>query len=181
MSREIFIKSEISLPVHGNDPENDTAMADSEEEQTLYTGSWRKLTYRQPARSTNLFYGEAAPDIANTLFRAGYIESWGRGTIKMINECQKHHLPAPRYYFDLSGFVAEFFTYTEIYLKEQGLREELIKIILYVQAQGRINNSAVQQLCKVSKATATRYHSELEREKYLHKTGITRARTGYTL
>jgi hypothetical protein len=40
-----------------------------------------------------------------------------------------------------------------------------------VQAQGRINNSAVQQLCKVSKATATRYLSELEKEKYLHKTG----------
>jgi ATP-dependent DNA helicase RecG len=50
-----------------------------------------------------------------------------------------------------------------------------------VQAQGRINNSAVQQLCQVSKATATRYLSELEKENYLHKTGITGAGTGYTL
>lgn len=132
------------------------------------------LTRKHPSKPFN-------PDIANTLFRAGYIESWGRGTIKMINECKKHHLPAPRYYFDLSGFVVEFFTYTESYLKERGLREELIKIILYVQAQGHINNSTVQQLCKVSKATATRYLSELEKEKYLYKKGVTGAGTEYTL
>ena len=90
-------------------------------------------------------------------------------------------ITSARYYFDLSGFVVEFLTYTEIYLKEQGLREELIRSILYVQAQGCINNSAVQQLCKVSKATATRYLFELEKKKYLHKAGITGAGTGYTL
>lgn len=27
------------------------------------------------------------PDIANALFRSGYIESWGRGTLNMIKEC----------------------------------------------------------------------------------------------
>ncbi|WP_052733091.1 ATP-binding protein [Hymenobacter terrenus] len=30
------------------------------------------------------------PDVANSLFRAGYIESWGRGTLKMITECRWH-------------------------------------------------------------------------------------------
>ncbi len=61
------------------------------------------------------------------------------------------------------------------------MKEELIKIILYVQENGRINNSGVRQLCGVSKPTATRYLSELEREKYLHKTGTTEAGTEYHL
>ena len=33
------------------------------------------------------------PDIANALFRSGFIESWGRGTLKMINECLKAGVP----------------------------------------------------------------------------------------
>lgn len=44
------------------------------------------------------------PDIANALFRSGYIESWGRGTLNMIKDCLAAGLPEPRYYFDMSGF-----------------------------------------------------------------------------
>ena len=35
------------------------------------------------------------PDIANTLFRSGYIESWGRGIEKMLNYCLEklHYCP----------------------------------------------------------------------------------------
>ncbi len=142
----------------------------------LLPDSWtvENLVRKHPSKPFN-------PDIANTLFRAGYIEAWGRGTIKMITECQKYHLPIPRYYFDASGFVVEFFRYTEADMRDKGMKEELIKIILYVQEKGRINNSLVQQLCNVSKPTATRYLSELEREKYLHKTGTTGAGTEYSL
>ncbi len=99
----------------------------------------------------------------------------------MITECQKYHLPVPRYHFDASGFVVEFFRYTEAGLRDKGMKEELVKILLYVQENGRINNSGVQQLCGVSKPTATRYLSELEREKYLHKTGTTGTGTEYRL
>jgi ATP-dependent DNA helicase RecG len=35
------------------------------------------------------------PDIANALFRSGYIESWGRGTLKIIKECERAGLPQP--------------------------------------------------------------------------------------
>lgn len=37
------------------------------------------------------------PDIAYTFFVAGYIETWGRGTIKIINECKKAGLPEPEF------------------------------------------------------------------------------------
>ncbi len=41
-----------------------------------------RLTRKHPSKPFN-------PDIANALFRAGYIESWGRGTIKIINACKR--------------------------------------------------------------------------------------------
>ncbi len=50
------------------------------------------------------------PDIAQTLFRVGLIEAWGRGTIKMINECKAARVPVPQFKYDLSGFLVSFRT-----------------------------------------------------------------------
>ena len=49
----------------------------------------------------------------------------------------------PRYTFEAGGCTVEFFKYTETPLRLQGLRDELIKIILTVQASGAVTNSAV--------------------------------------
>ncbi len=35
------------------------------------------------------------PKIADTCFKAGYIDTWGRGTLKIINSCQEAELPEP--------------------------------------------------------------------------------------
>lgn len=37
------------------------------------------------------------PDIANVFFRAGYVESWGRGIQKVCEACEKHGNPPPIY------------------------------------------------------------------------------------
>ncbi|WP_246601670.1 ATP-binding protein [Hymenobacter profundi] len=138
--------------------------------------SWtvENLRHQHPSKPFN-------PDVANTLFRAGYIESWGRGTLKMIHECRVRQLPAPRYYFETSGMVVEFVRYTEAYLRTQGLRPELIPLVLYVQEHGVLTNSLVQQLTGLSKPTATRYLTELEKTGYLQKTGTRGTGTAYHL
>ena len=118
------------------------------------------------------------PDIANTLFRAGYIESWGRGTIKMINACKEHKIAPPKFTNTPPDFEVELIKYTNEYLSSLGLKEEFKEIILFVQETGLINNTEVQNLCSVSKATATRYLSELEGV-YLSKTGTTGVGTNY--
>ncbi|QNE42045.1 helix-turn-helix domain-containing protein (plasmid) [Hymenobacter sp. NBH84] len=132
------------------------------------------LTRKYPSRPFN-------PDLANTLFRAGYIESWGRGTLKMIAECRRHALPLPRYRFETGGCSVEFFKYTEASWQVQGLRNELVTIMLSVQASGAITNSAVQQLVDVSKSTATRFLNELERLGFLQRSGTTGVGTEYVL
>ena len=65
-------------------------------------------------------------------------------------------------------------------MAEKGLKEEFITIILYVQEHQSIANSVVQELCKVSKRTATRYLTDLEGP-YLVKSGATGSGTTYVL
>lgn len=37
------------------------------------------------------------PDIANTFFRAGYVETWGRGIQKICEACKQHGTPEPEF------------------------------------------------------------------------------------
>lgn len=43
------------------------------------------------------------PGIANVFFRAGFIESWGRGIEKVVNACKDYGCPKPEWYFDGTG------------------------------------------------------------------------------
>ena len=48
------------------------------------------------------------PDIANTFFRAGLIEAWGRGIEKMRQSCLQRQLPPPVFKYEHAGFWVEF-------------------------------------------------------------------------
>lgn len=50
----------------------------------------------------------ANPDVANVLFVAGKIESWGRGIDLIRNACKTQGTPAPRFECDSAGFWVEF-------------------------------------------------------------------------
>jgi ATP-dependent DNA helicase RecG len=132
-----------------------------------------KLTQKHPSKPFN-------PDIANTLFRAGYIESWGRGTIKIINACKSHKIAPPIFANTPPDFEVTLINYTMSSLAEKGLKPAAIAIILYVQKNQSISNSIVQEICGVAKRTATRYLTDLE-GKYLEKSGSTGAGTIYIL
>jgi ATP-dependent DNA helicase RecG len=110
-----------------------------------------KLLTKHPSKPFN-------PDIANALFKSGYIESWGRGTIKMINECVHFGIPKPIYFYDMSGFWVEFRkeNLNPEYLKTLGLNERQISAIEYVKDKEKITNSDYQTIFKVSRNTASR-------------------------
>lgn len=46
--------------------------------------------------------------IANAFFRAGYIESWGRGIQKIQRECREHDIEPPVYDFEMAGLLLSF-------------------------------------------------------------------------
>src|SRR5690606_9634032 len=80
------------------------------------------------------------PDIANALFRSGYIESWGRGIAKMTEQCFKYGLPSPLFFFKSSGFWVEFRKdiYNEKHLQSLDLNERQVKAVLYTKKKGKI-------------------------------------------
>lgn len=63
--------------------------------------SIEKLTGKHPSKPAN-------PDIANTFFRAGMIESWGRGIIKIFQSFDSRKLPPPEFKTDFGGLMVEF-------------------------------------------------------------------------
>ncbi len=103
------------------------------------------------------------PDIANAFFRAGYVEAWGRGTIKIIDQCKEHGLPLPEFQNDGRDFWVVF--KKDIYnfedLQKLELNDRQIKAVLYVKGKGKISNRVYQEICEVSKGTATKELREL--------------------
>lgn len=135
-----------------------------------------KLFVKHPSKPFN-------PDIANALFRSGYIESWGRGIRKMINECVRSGIPEPKFFYDMSGFWVEFSTgiYSEEQLKSLGLNNRQIKTILYLKENKRITNSEYQSIFSVSRNTASRDLSELVDKGLIKSSDIKGAGSYYEL
>ena len=135
-----------------------------------------KLFEKHPSKPFN-------PDIANALFRSGYIESWGRGIRKMIRECVQFGIPKPKLFYDMSGFWVEFSkgNYNEEHLKSLGLNNRQIKAIKYLNEHKRITNSEYQTIYEVSRNTATRDLSELVDRGYIKSSDTKGAGSYYEL
>lgn len=123
------------------------------------------------------------PDIANALFRSGYIESWGRGTIKIIKECKQAGIPEPVFSYDSSDISVEFRKdiYNEKYLQSLDLNERQVKAVLYVKDKSKITNSEYQTLNNCSRNTASNDLTELVDKELLKPSGQKGAGAFYTL
>lgn len=124
------------------------------------------------------------PDIANAFFRSGYIESWGRGTIKIIENCFEAGLPKPEFVYEANDFWVIFKkdNFNGKYLKLKGLNNRQIKAVQFIKLNMQISNKEYQKLLDVSKATATRDLKELtEKYKLFERKGAVGAGTIYKL
>ncbi|SHI55344.1 ATP-dependent DNA helicase RecG [Tangfeifania diversioriginum] len=135
-----------------------------------------KLLTKHPSKPFN-------PDIANALFRSGYIESWGRGTIKIINECIQFGIPQPKYYYDMSGFWVEFRkdSFSVEYFESLGLNQRQIEALKYVKENGKITNSEYQNINGCSRNTASNDLTELVNKELLESSGQKGAGSYYIL
>lgn len=123
------------------------------------------------------------PDIANALFRSGYIESWGRGTIKIIRECKQAGIPEPIFSYDSSDISVEFRKdiYNKKHLQSLNLSDRQVKAVFFAKEKGKITNSDYQTLNDVSRETATRDLKELIDKQLIKPSGQKGAGAFYTL
>lgn len=124
------------------------------------------------------------PDISNAFFRAGYIEAWGRGTIKIIEQCKEYGLPNPEFENTGKDFWVVFKKdiFNKEYLENLKLNERQVEAVLFVKEKGKISNKEYQKLCAVSKGTATKELRELiEKFNILERKGNVGAGTIYVI
>jgi len=111
--------------------------------------------------------------IADVFFKAGLIETWGRGTIKIIEECQKAGLPEPKFEIMSGGIAVTFFKdrFSKQQLIGQGLNERQIKAVKYLKKNEFITNSIYQEICETSERTALRDLEQLTDKQVFNKFG----------
>ena len=78
-------------------------------------------------RKDNSYYPRNR-NIANVFFKAGFIESWGRGTNKIIDACIEVRLPEPLIEEEQGGFSITFLKdiYAEKLLKGYSLEDRTL-------------------------------------------------------
>jgi len=103
------------------------------------------------------------PLIADVCFKAGYIDAWGRGTIRILEACNEFGLPEPEMTEFQGGFKVTLYKdrYSEEQLKRLDLNERQIKAVQYVKENSQITNSEYQKNFGVARRTATRDLNEL--------------------
>ena len=90
--------------------------------------------------------------LADVFYKAGFIESWGRGTIKIMEKCQEQGLPEPDFEEDYGVMKVVFYKdkFTEDNLRKLGISERQIKAVMYVKGKGKIMNKEYRELTGLS-------------------------------
>lgn len=123
------------------------------------------------------------PIIADVCFKGGYIDAWGRGTIKIIDTCKQAELPEPEM-VDLDGGISITLFKDNITLEKLtkfGLNDRQIKAVLILKERGRITNNEYQKINETAERTASRDLSDLVKKGIIKSSGVKGAGAFYTL
>jgi len=120
--------------------------------------------------------------LADVFYKGGHIEAWGRGTIKIFQECKKHGLVEPLIEERSGGVSITIFKdiYNDKYLSGLDISERQKIAIKAVKKAGHITNSEYRALFDITDRTALRDIEELIDMSILKKEGAGRA-TQYSI
>jgi len=120
--------------------------------------------------------------IGSTFYDLGYIERWGSGTNRILDECRTLHLPEPEWR-ENQGLMLTFRkdVFTEENLREMELPARQLQAVLHVKKNRRITNQQYQELFGVKKRTASEDLHELEAKGILERVGSTGKGTYYKI
>jgi ATP-dependent DNA helicase RecG len=123
------------------------------------------------------------PLIADVCFKGGLIDSWGRGTVRIIETCKEAGLPEPELTERDGGFLVTLYkdNLTEEQLVKLGLNARHVKAVQYVKEKGKITNKEYQEINDISERTASRELSELVKNGIFEQAGSFGAGSYYQL
>ena len=121
--------------------------------------------------------------LADVCFKGGFIDSWGRGTLKIYEACKEAGLPEPEIKDFQGGFLVTLFkdNLTEEQLIKLGLNDRQLKAVNFVKEKGKITNKEYQKVFGVARMTATRDLAELVQKGVLKSSDTKGAGSYYEL
>lgn len=120
------------------------------------------------------------PILAKVFYLAGFIESWGRGTIKIVEKCLEQNLPEPDFFEEYGVMKVVFYKdkFSEEQLKKMKLNDRQVKAVMYVKINKFIDLSTYKKLTeKVSEKTLYRDLNDLVKKKVFKSVGEKKGRT----
>jgi ATP-dependent DNA helicase RecG len=113
------------------------------------------------------------PIIADTCFKGGYIDAWGRGTIKILDTCKQAELPEPEMIELDGGFSVKLFKYKHLPKTPSiaELNDRQINALLHFKESKEISIIEYVKLYNITDRTARRDMSDLINKGLIHKTG----------
>ena len=109
--------------------------------------------------------------IANAFYRAGFIESWGRGIKKIIDSCNSFGIDNPKYSISSSDIIVEF--------KSKNVRENSVdkrqnKIIDLMLSNSKISILKIAKELEVNEKTIRRDIEKLRNNGCIEREGTSK-------
>lgn len=122
------------------------------------------------------------PLIANAFYRAGFIESWGRGIKKIIDSCNNFGIDNPKYSISSSDIIVEFKSKNvrenvRKNVRENSLNERQNKIIALMLANSKISILKIAKELGVNEKTIRRDIEKLKIQGYIEREGTSNGGT----
>ena len=147
----------------------------------VFPASWTADTLMQKHRSL-----PHNPDIANTFFRAGFIESWGRGIEKICNLCKEYGIAEPEYTVHPNDIMMMFKANDNEGRKEKNKSskigpknkkwpekwpEKAEQIINAISEDNKITIAKLEEMLDIGHTTVKKILSEMQAEGYIRRVG----------
>ena len=118
------------------------------------------------------------PVIANVFYKAGFVESWGKGTNNIVQECLKMGLPEPSYEYSFHSVTLTFYKspVKGSHTTQETTQETTVaKVIALIKANPRITRHELAQKLHKSDATVKEHLDKLKRSGKLIRVGSTKS------
>jgi ATP-dependent DNA helicase RecG len=121
--------------------------------------------------------------LAKIFYYAGFIESWGHGTIKIVENCIEQGLPEPDFVEEYGVMAVIFYKdkWNEENLRKLGLNKRQIKAVTYIKENEKITNKEYQEINNCSRNTATNDLRDLIKKHVLKESGKKGAGSYYVI
>ena len=124
------------------------------------------------------------PDIANAFFRAGEIETWGRGIERIINGCKAAGCPVPTFNYS-AGEMWSVFHFSEEYQEgspksspkstqkstQKNSQKNSQKIIALITENSYITTKEMADSLGITSRTVANHLRQLQEQKFIRRVG----------